>query len=70
MAFSKEDLDRIDAAIASGELLVMHDQSKIRYRNMGELLSARRLIFNTLRRAAGHPVPCANVCRVFPTRNI
>lgn len=44
MAFTQTDLDRIDRAIATGQLTVEVDGTRITYRGMNELLSARNVI--------------------------
>ena len=44
MAFSQTQLDAIDAAIASGELVVQYDGKRVEYRSMADLLRARAVI--------------------------
>lgn len=45
MAWTQTDLDRIDAAIASGELTIQHsDGRRITYRSIQELKEARAMI--------------------------
>lgn len=44
MAFTQEQLDAIDAAIAGGTLRVKHGEKEITYRSMDELLKARAAI--------------------------
>ncbi|MGL4755647.1 MAG: phage head-tail joining protein [Aeromonadaceae bacterium] len=41
MAFTKDDIDAIDAAIASGELTVTIDGRSVQYRSINELLRAK-----------------------------
>jgi len=72
--FTDEDLVRIDAAIASGELLVAFggggSAGKVRYRDMKDLIYARQLIANTLDAQAGKEVPCAKICTMLPVSNL
>ncbi len=45
MAWTQTDIDRLDAAIASGELTVQHsDGRRITYRSIGELKAARAMV--------------------------
>ena len=44
MAFTPQDLDGIDAAIASGELTVRANGREVTYRSMADLLQARRVV--------------------------
>lgn len=45
MGWTQTDIDRIDAALASGELVVQHsDGRRITYRSVEELKAARALI--------------------------
>lgn len=53
MAFTQQDLDAINAAIASGELTVSHNGRTVTYRSMADLLKARDLIVNELAAQAG-----------------
>ncbi len=48
MAFAQSDLDRIDRAIATGQLTVEVDGMRITYRGMNELIAARSVIENQL----------------------
>ncbi|ANZ52198.1 hypothetical protein Ahp2_16 [Aeromonas phage Ahp2] len=41
MAFTKDDIDAIDAAIASGEYQVIIDGRQVTYRSIAELLRAK-----------------------------
>lgn len=41
MAYSKTDLDNLDAAISSGELVVQVEGRRVEYRSLNELLRAR-----------------------------
>ena len=53
MAFTQNDLAGIDAAIASGELIVRTaDGKQVTLRSMSELLQARQLIANSMAAAA------------------
>lgn len=44
MAFSTTQLTAVEAAIASGELVVQYDGRRVEYRSMQELIAARDLI--------------------------
>ena len=44
MAFTQDDLDAIEEAIASGALIVEYNDRKVEYRKMGDLIKARNLI--------------------------
>jgi len=51
--FTKDDLDAINEAIASGELTVKIDGREVTYRSINELQKPRRLICRDLNRQAG-----------------
>jgi hypothetical protein len=51
MAFSKEDVESIDSAIASGELTVDFGDRKISYRSIPELRKAKAHILENLPRS-------------------
>lgn len=53
MAFTKDDLDAINEAIASGELTVVVDGKTLTYRSVAELLAAKRHICAELAGQAG-----------------
>ncbi|MCF1458769.1 MAG: hypothetical protein LPH21_14825 [Shewanella sp.] len=53
MALSKEDLDELDLAIASGELTVKVDGREVTYRSIDDLMKARRHVAGVLRTQAG-----------------
>lgn len=44
MAFTLTQLDAIDAAITSGELIVEYEGKKVQYRSMADLMQARELV--------------------------
>ncbi len=50
MAFTTDDLDAINGAIASGELSVTIDGRLITYRSITELLKAKSHIIQSLKR--------------------
>ena len=52
MAFTQTDLDNINAAIATGELLVEVNGRKVQYRSMDDLVKARAIITADLAAAA------------------
>jgi len=53
MAFTTDDLDALDEAIASGELTVKIDGREITYRSMNDLLKAKRHIMRSIARQNG-----------------
>lgn len=48
MAFTSDDLDRIRAAIATGELRVRYADREVEYRSIDDLLKAEQRILNAL----------------------
>ena len=44
MAWTTEDLDSINSAIASGELEIEYTDKKVRYRSMEDLFKAKQVI--------------------------
>ncbi len=48
MAFTKDDIDAIDAAIASGELTVDYGDRKVGYRSISDLKRAKAHILENL----------------------
>lgn len=55
MAFTQTQLDALDAAIASGTLIVQYDGKRIQYQTMSDLIRARDLIKGELGSASGKP---------------
>jgi len=53
MPWTSQQLDAIDAAIASGELTVRFGDRTVTYRSMGELFQARAVIRDSLAAEAG-----------------
>lgn len=53
MAFSKDDIDALDEAIASGELSVKIDGRKAVYRSISDLLRAKRHIQRMIAKQSG-----------------
>ncbi len=53
MAYTKDDLDLIDEAIASGELTVKINGREVIYRSIDDLLKARRHISRMIARQNG-----------------
>jgi hypothetical protein len=53
MAWTQQQLDAIETAIASGELTVRFGDRTVTYRSMDELLQARAVIKNALDAEAG-----------------
>ena len=50
MATMQQQIDAIDAAIASGERIVQYDGKRIEYRSIDELIRARDLLMNRVSR--------------------
>lgn len=48
MAFTEEQLEAIEAAIASGTLIVQYSDKRVEYRSFDDLLRARNLIREAL----------------------
>lgn len=62
MAFTQDDLDALDEAIASGELTVKIDGREVQYRSINDLMKARRHIVRLLAKRSGHkPNPLAGI---------
>lgn len=53
MAFTKDDIDALDEAIASSELTVKIDGREVTYRSLNDLLKAKRHILRTIARQNG-----------------
>lgn len=53
MAYTQADLDAIDSAIASGELEVSQNDSRVKYRSINELKAARSLVASKLANSVG-----------------
>ncbi|MFM0647248.1 hypothetical protein PQR14_23235 [Paraburkholderia bryophila] len=51
MAYTRADLDRIQSAIAKGELEVQYADRKVRYRSIAELREAQTEIVRALNQA-------------------
>jgi hypothetical protein len=62
MAFTAADLERIDRAIAKGELEVEYADRKVRYRSIPELIAARSEISKGI--AAADPAPRSRIVRL------
>ena len=56
MAWTQSDLDAVEAAIATGELNVQHNDKSVRYRSITELLKARETIRTALASATSSVV--------------
>lgn len=55
MAFTTTQLDALEAAIGTGELVVEYDGKKVQYRNMADLIRARDLVRSELVAAGALP---------------
>lgn len=53
MAWTQQQLDAVEAAIASGELTVRFGDRTVSYRSMDELLQARAVIQDALAEKSG-----------------
>lgn len=53
MGYNKQDLERIQSAIAKGELDVQYADRRVRYRSIAELREARTEIIRDLNGAVG-----------------
>lgn len=53
MALTKDDLDILDEAIATGELTVKMDGREVTYRSIAELRTARRHVFRVINASNG-----------------
>ncbi|MGY4027857.1 phage head-tail joining protein [Aeromonas rivuli] len=53
MAFTQDDVNALDEAIASGELTVRIDGREVQYRSIDDLLKAKRHIVRLMARRAG-----------------
>ncbi len=53
MAYTQQDLDNIETAIAAGELEVGDGDTRVKYRSMRELMEARDYIKNELVNGSG-----------------
>jgi len=70
VSWSQDDLDKIDDALKSGNLLISFGDRKIRRYNFSDLMKLRQTIWNTLQRQKGIAVPCLKTCHMQPQRNI
>ena len=62
MAFTTADLERIDRAIAKGELEVEYQDRKVRYRSIPELIAARTEVIKGIGDA--NPAPRSRIVRL------
>lgn len=53
MALTSQDIDNLDAAIATGELEVEVNGRRVKYRSISELKSAREHVASVLQQGAG-----------------
>ena len=70
MAWEQKDLDKIDAALKSGNLLLSFGDRKVRRYDFDDLMKLRVMIWNTLQKQKGIAVPCLKTCHIQPQRNI
>jgi hypothetical protein len=68
MAYTQADLDRLDRAIASGELSVWDGHVRVEYRTMSELMTAREHIAQQIRsqqvqQSTGQPARTGGIWR-------
>ncbi|MFL9994669.1 hypothetical protein PQR34_29445 [Paraburkholderia sediminicola] len=62
MVYTQDDLDRIQAVIAKGELEVQYHDRKVRYRSIAELRAAQTEIVRGLEQG----MPRSRVFRIRP----
>ena len=55
MPFTASDLATLDAAIASGELMVQQGDTRVQYRSMAELQAARAFAAGQVAKATARP---------------
>ncbi|MEN9923905.1 MAG: hypothetical protein RL268_31 [Pseudomonadota bacterium] len=55
MALTSQDIDNLDAAIATGELEVEVNGRRVKYRSISELKAAREHVSSVLQRDASAP---------------
>ena len=53
MALTSQDIDNLDAAIATGELEVEVNGRRVKYRSISELKAAREHVASVLQQGAG-----------------
>ena len=70
MAFTKDDIDALNEAIASGELTVLVDGKQVTYRSVAELLAAKRHVCAEIARGEGKRRPAFAGFRVSIDRGI
>ncbi len=51
MAFTQDQLDALDEAIASGTREVWYDQHKVQFRSLEEMMALRRMMADDIARA-------------------
>ncbi|WP_238535631.1 phage head-tail joining protein [Paraburkholderia phytofirmans] len=61
MAFTQQNLDAIEKAIATGTLSVEYNGKRITYRSMGDLLKARDVIKTELLKQQAPGVPRSSI---------
>jgi hypothetical protein len=61
MAFTQQNLDAIEKAIATGTLSVEYNGKRITYRSMGDLLKARDVIKTELAKQQSPSVPRSSI---------
>jgi hypothetical protein len=57
MAFTQQDLDAINKAIARGERVIQYADRRVEYRNISELIAARNLAISDLSSQNGRAKP-------------
>ncbi|MCL2076346.1 MAG: hypothetical protein FWH15_07920 [Betaproteobacteria bacterium] len=65
MAWTQDDLDRIEQAISRNELEVRYADRMIRYRSMDELIKARQMMLVDLHRPRRRIVRCHHAGKGF-----
>lgn len=66
MPVSQDDIDALNAALASGERLVRHGEKTVEYRSVDEILKARNALVAQQQRELGQPSgPFARTTRLY-----
>lgn len=68
--YTQADLDKIDAALKSGNLLLSFGDRKIRRYDFKELVQLRQMVLNTIKLQNGQSVPCMKVCQLTTESNL
>lgn len=70
MAYSQTDLDNLDKIITSGDLLIQYEDSKIRRRDLDDLVRIRKAIQADIDNTNGITKPKLNTFVMRPVSNL